>query len=423
MAKDAITILQTEEQIDQYLKERGIFSKSCRLVVEDLRKVKESAEGFVNLIYRVRGSDGRSVVIKQILDVPVSRQQRKSPDAYVSSWQLDQSRMQYEIAALIFWNQIHPGICPEIYLLDRPNGVIVMEDLSDLSLLRFEFARFKKYPRLGRQLGAFLADNLFYSSALNMTEYRRQTLLQYFDNPEVTALYTFLFKSCVIVSPERAMPDAVAPLRQRIIDDEGVQTEIKRLSHLFTDEKECLIHTDLHASNIMIDENHLKIIDGEFAGFGPIAQDFGRLCGSFVLDYCSLFGESGQPKEKREDYQRYLLDMLSDLFTVFEKEFKKLIRENIPHNYNLRKLDVDAYLNQHFADALSFTALNAASRLSDWGLVHDFKILPVAERIYPEKLVLASSQDILSRRVQPARPEDWIDFLRELPNRYPKERL
>ena len=115
--------------------------------------------------------------------------------------------------------------------------------------------------------------------------------------------------------------------------------------------------------------------------------------------------------------------MLSDLFTVFEKEFKKLIRENIPHNYNLRKLDVDAYLNQHFADALSFTALNAASRLSDWGLVHDFKILPVAERIYPEKLVLASSQDILSRRVQPARPEDWIDFLRELPNRYPKERL
>lgn len=423
MSNDAITVLKTEAQIDAYLKDRGIFSKTCRLIVEDLRKVKESAEGFVNLIYRVRGSDGRSVVIKQILDVPVSRQQRKSPDAYVSNWQLDQSRMQYEIAALIFWNQIHPGICPEIYLLDRPNGVIVMEDLSDLSLLRYEFTRFKKYPRLGRQLGAFLADNLFYSSALNMTAYRRQTLLKYFDNPEVTALYTFLFKSCVIVSPERAMPEAVAPLRQNIIHDEAVQTEITRLSKLFTDDKECLIHTDLHASNIMIDDDHLKIIDGEFAGFGPIAQDFGRLCGSFVLDYCSLFGEGCQSKAVREDYQRYLLDMLADLFTVFEKEFKKLIRENIPHNYNLRKLDVNAYLSQHFADALSFTALNAASRLSDWGLVHDFKILPIEERIYPEKLVLVSSQDILSGRVKLNSPDEWIAYLKDLPNRYPKDCL
>ena len=80
MSNDAITVLKTEAQIDAYLKDRGIFSKTCRLIVEDLRKVKESAEGFVNLIYRVRGSDGRSVVIKQILDVPVSRQQRKSPD-------------------------------------------------------------------------------------------------------------------------------------------------------------------------------------------------------------------------------------------------------------------------------------------------------------------------------------------------------
>ena len=48
--------LRTVEQINAYLKEKNIFPESAGLITEDLRAVKESAEGFVNQIYRIRGS-------------------------------------------------------------------------------------------------------------------------------------------------------------------------------------------------------------------------------------------------------------------------------------------------------------------------------------------------------------------------------
>ncbi|MGL4282705.1 hypothetical protein [Eubacterium aggregans] len=60
------TILSTNSQVEEYLKDNGIFPQDTVLIVEDLRVIKESVEGFVNTIYRIRGDNGHSAVMKQV---------------------------------------------------------------------------------------------------------------------------------------------------------------------------------------------------------------------------------------------------------------------------------------------------------------------------------------------------------------------
>ncbi|MEG0377096.1 MAG: methylthioribose kinase, partial [Eubacterium sp.] len=131
----------TKDQVASYLKDKNIFSKDAKLIVEDLHAIKESIDGFVNLIYHIHNQEGKSVILKQIVNFPRSRaveEAKYGVDEDLGDWTLDLGRMRIEIAVLIFWNSIFPGICPEILLFDEPDSVIVMEDLTELSLLRYD---------------------------------------------------------------------------------------------------------------------------------------------------------------------------------------------------------------------------------------------------------------------------------------------
>lgn len=418
------TILSTNAQVEAYLKDKGIFPQDTVLIVEDLRAIKESVEGFVNTIYRIRGDNGHSAVMKQVAALPISRAEEQGdgqPDTHLQDWTLDPGRLRNEISVLIFWNSVLPGICPEIYLFDEPRGIIVMEDLSHLSLLRYEFSRMKPFPLLGERLGDFFAHNLFYSSDLHMTRFRRKTMQDFFENPEYTALEPFLFEDCAIVSDHRTMPEATWPLRQSILTDTICQNEIKRLRQLFTTTKECLIHTDLHSSNIMVDEATVKIIDTEFAGFGPIAQDFGRLTASFCLNYLSWLGDDGSyTPAARLAYQESVLDILETMYTRFESTFQSLCQENQADSYILKSLDVEGYLRSHFVDALSYTALNAGSRIADRGLCYDLARLPEEERVYPQQLILILCRTLLTSGGRLGHITELTALLRKLPEQYPR---
>lgn len=424
-------ILDSEAAIAAYLKEKQVFPQSAELIVEDLRSVKESAEGYVNMIYRVRGSNGHSVVVKQITDVPLSRAKEMAGDGEgqdshapieKDDWTLDPGRLRTEISVLIFWNRIKPGICPEIYHFSEDNGIIVMEDLSDLSLLRYEFGRMVRYPGIGKTMGDFCARNLFYSSDLNMTGYRHQKLLDFFDNPEYTALYQFIYHECCIVSDSREMPAQVNPHRMRILANEAVQKRIGEMANSCLRKKECLIHTDIHASNIMVGGDDVKIIDTEFAGFGPAAQDFGRFTASFILNYVSWYADDGVHTEtEKADFRVYLLDMIADLYHTFDDTFRKLVDENKANNYNLKRFDVDAFLAGLHADCFDATSLNAASRIADRGLCHDLERLPLEERYYPQHLILTIAEEILGGVVELTTVDDYVTYLKGVAGRHPKE--
>lgn len=416
----------TAEQAALYLKTKELYPQDASLTVEDLHAIKESVDGYVNLIYHIYDKNGKSMILKQIVNQPRSQNEEmegSKNSTRLQEWTLDLGRLRIEIAVLIFWNSVYPGICPEIYLFDEENAIIVMEDLTDHSLLRYEHCRMTEHPQFPEQFGAFMAKNLFYSSDLHLTKYKKQALEKFFDNPEYTALDFFLFEDCTMVSDNRYMPPETWRLRKAILDDEQIQNTVKQLRHQFLTSKECLIHTDLHASNIMINDHSMKIIDTEFAGFGPIAQDWGRLIASFCLNFFSWYGDTNHSQGEKAVFRAYLLKAINQMYQTFESEFRTLWNKNKAENYQLKRLDIDQYLLVHFQDALQYAALNAASRIGDRGLCYDLERLEPKNRVYPQNLTLLMVTELFKNRGKYQSVTDLTDYLRALASNNPPQSL
>ncbi|MBP8031801.1 MAG: phosphotransferase [Acetobacterium sp.] len=408
----------TETGVADYLKEKAIFPADANLTVVDLHAVKESIEGFVNLIYHVYDQSGKSVIMKQMLSMPRFRIEDEKnntvEDSNRSEWTLDLGRMRSEIATLIFWNSVYPGISPEIYLFDEANRIIVMEDLMDLSLLRFELCRMVKHGHFTAKIGAFFARNLFYSSNLHLTNYKKSEVERFFVNPEYTALVPFLFHENIGVSWEREMIPGTDIKRAELVDNPQIKAEFQRLENKFMNDKECLIHTDLHSSNIMISADDVRIIDGEFAGFGPLAQDFGRLTASLTLNYISWFGDETRTAAEKADFQTYLLVTITDLYTTFQKEFQQLVESHREESYSLKTLNVDTYLIDQLQNALSYTGVNVMSRLANRGICYDFLRLPEANRLVPCLLGMDISKELMLNQRNYLTITDYTQLLKNL---------
>lgn len=329
---------------------------------------------------------------------------------------LDLGRMRSEISTLIFWNTVYPGICPEIYLFDEPNRIIVMEDLMELSLLRFDLCRMVKHTHFTEKIGKFFARNLFYSSNLHLTNYKKSEVERFFTNPEYTALEPFLFEENIGISMERDMIPGTDKKRKELVENPAIQAEFKRLHQKFLEDKECLIHTDLHSSNIMISQNDVRIIDGEFAGFGPLAQDFGRLTASFSLNYISWFGDNKKTSQEKTDFQAYLRDTIESLYQTFQQEFRQLVNTYREESYSLKTLDVDAYLIEQLQNALSYTGVNIMSRLANRGICYDLLRLPAENRLIPTLLGMDISRKLLLNHKNYKCIEDYTALLKNLPN-------
>ena len=404
--------------VADYLKEKKIFSADANLTVVDLHAVKESIEGFVNLIYHVYDQSGKSVIMKQMLSFPRFRIEDEKnntvEDGTDAGWTLDLGRMRSEIATLIFWNSVYPGISPEIYLFDEPNRIIVMEDLMELSLLRFELCRMVKHPHLTNKIGAFFARNLFFSSNLHLTNYKKSEVERFFINPEYTALVPFLFHENIGISWEREMIPGTDQKRKELLENPQIKAEFQRLEAKFMNDKECLIHTDLHSSNIMISTDDVRIIDGEFAGFGPLAQDFGRLTASFTLNYISWFGDELRTATEKTDFQTYLLATITALYTTFQNEFRQLVEAHRDESYSLKTLDVDAYLIDQLQNALSYTGVNVMSRLANRGICYDFLRLPEANRLVPTLLGMDIAKELMLNHRKYTSITDYTQLLKTL---------
>ncbi len=79
---------------------------------------------------------------------------------------------------------------------------------------------------------------------------------------------------------------------------------------------------DLHTGSIMLNGNDTRVIDPEFAFFGPMAYDIGAVLQNIVLNYLSHYGHTSDQQE-RETYQLYLLDMIREIWNNFARKFEQ----------------------------------------------------------------------------------------------------
>lgn len=286
---------------------------------EDTSKwsVREVGDGNLNLVFIVEGSKG-SVIVKQAL--PYVR-------LVGESWPLPLKRSYFEYHALIRQGERDPGMVPEVLFFDREQAIIVMEFLTPHIILRRALIEGQQLPRIASDLGLFLARTLFRGSDLAMeTRKRKEDVALFSDNVELCDITENLvfsdpyYEAKLNHHTTPQLDGIVAELRA----DRDLKVEAQRLKHLFAANAETLLHGDLHTGSVMVTPQETRVIDPEFAFYGPMAFDVGMLLANFWMSY---FSQSGHEKDgDRESMREYLLDVVIDIWDVFRDEFSRLWR-------------------------------------------------------------------------------------------------
>ncbi|MEL6207465.1 MAG: S-methyl-5-thioribose kinase [Pseudomonadota bacterium] len=111
----------------------------------------------------------------------------------------------------------------------------------------------------------------------------------------------------------------VAELRS----DAALKIEAQHLKRAFTARAETLCHGDLHAGSIMVTGESVRIIDPEFAFYGPMGFDIGMLIGNFLMAFHAMPAHVSNA-EARVAYQEWLLEVTGETWTTFTAEFRTL---------------------------------------------------------------------------------------------------
>ena len=281
-------------------------------------RAREVGDGNLNLVFIVEGPAG-GAVLKQAL--PYVR-------LVGESWPLPLRRSYFEYHALTRQAARDPGRVPEIFAFDEAQALIAMEYLSPHVILRRSLEAGVVHPGLGEALGLFLARTLFRGSDLAMAAAARKADLALFaGNVELCAITEALvFTEPYFDAPlNRHTSPWLDALVAELRADADLKVAAQHLKLAYAANAETLCHGDLHSGSVMAFEGDIKVIDPEFAAYGPFGFDVGMLIANFFLAFFAQGGHE-QAKGARDAYRGWILGVTVTLWSAFKDEFTRLWR-------------------------------------------------------------------------------------------------
>ncbi len=388
----------------------------------DAWRVREVGDGNLNLVFIVEGAHGECCV-KQAL--PYLR-------AAGPSWPMSPQRAFFETS---YYGAVAPHVgrsIPRIYHYDPELYCTVMERLSPHIILRQGLCAGLRYPRLARDLGEYVARASFFTSDLAVPfERKMQGVALFAQNRELIRITVDL----VFTDPYHASPrnrhtsphlDGIAAELRR---DGPLKAAAARFGQKFLTEAQALIHGDLHSGSVMVTAEETRVIDPEFAFYGPIGFDLGALFGNLLLAWYAQPGHS-TPQDDRRAYQDWILEQAGAFWSAFREHFLALWREDGAGDAFAAVLRSDpadgaafeaargAFLDSLFADMLGFAACKMIRRIVGFAHVLDFeRIGDAAVRAGCEARALAMARALLTHPEDFRSPQAVFDALPRIATR------
>ena len=327
-------------------------------------RIEEIGDGNLNTVYRVSDAahPERSLVLKHA-------------PPYIKilgpEYPLSIERLTYEFRALDIYNRLANGRVPVPYDFDAETAVIAMEDLRNARVLRDDLIQGKVDITIAEQIGRFIGIVHSHTYVENLDGTTLQQYRQQFANTTmqaITADYVFTFP--FTEHETNFWTPGLEPDLQRLKADTGFLQQAADLKQIFLTAQQALTHGDLHTGSVLVQNSTAKVIDAEFAFYGPAGFDLGLYWANYLLSYFSHQDTS---------------DAQSALKTAIAKTW---------HTYTLEFRTSDATLKEQtlqkiFHEAVGFAGLEMLRRLVGAAHVKDIEgITDIPKKLSVEKRAL-----------------------------------
>ena len=308
----------------------------------------------MNWVFRVQGAEA-AICVKQAL--PFIRV--IGPD-----WPMTAERATFEHR---YYNALSPfaaEFLPRVLDYDEYDHVLFLEFLDGYSVLRQGLIAGRTYPHLPAHMGGFLAEALYGTSIWAEDRGRSAALAAAFsaNAPMFETTAKVVFTGPLSDNPlnrwtSPQLDETVVALKA----DRALYDRIAALQHRFLNTPQALLHGDLHTGSVMAIPNDTRIIDPEFALYGPAGFDIGAFIGNLLLNFFAQEGHASG-NEDRSSHRTRLLRWAEETWRCFAGRFTAHV-------------DDKAVLAQIYSDTLAFAGCVMIRRLIGISHVADFEAI------------------------------------------------
>lgn len=389
--------LMNSEEVKEYVKKKVSFMLESRHL-----EANEIGDGNLNYVFRVINQEtGKSVIIKQA--GPTAR--------FNDDFKLSTDRIRIESKALQIEGLYTPNFVPEIYFYDDVMSCCAMEDLSDFTIMRTALIKNKTFPLFADHISTFMAESLLRSSDVVLNHKEKKFRVGEFINPELCEVSEDLvFTEPYFNSFNRneVMEENHSFVNEHLYKNETLHFEVAKLKYLFLTKAETLLHGDLHTGSIFIKENETKIIDPEFAFYGPMGYDVGNVVANLVFAWMN-----GEAKDN-ESFKLWVEETIIRTIDLFKEKFTSIWNQSAAERFAQNQAFQQHYLSTVISESAGMAGLEMNRRIVGLAKVKDITSLEKEKRIQVERLCIVTANRFILQREQIQNGNDFVQVLKEV---------
>ena len=365
----------------------------------------EIGDGNINYVFKIRSKrDGHSVIVKQ-----ADRLLRSSGRP------LDIYRNKIEAAILQLEGELAPGYVPEVYYYDETMSATSMEDVSAYGNLRKELAADRVYPHISENISTFMADTLLPTTDLVLDAEEKKKRVKFYTNPELCKITEDLvltepyynYKNRNIITPGNE-----EFVREHLYEDEALHAEVAKLRLNFMNNAQALMHGDLHSGSIFANETGLKVLDPEFAFYGPMGYDIGNVIGNLFFSWANkAFTRPADPaaQEAIDALAKIIAETYDLTREKLEKKYDELVSFPLYRTAAFKKF----YLDSVMADSLGYAGTEIVRRtVGDSKVMEVSSVSDLTQRIPMERALVKLGVALIKQRETLCTGRDVVELFR-----------
>ncbi|HQC81715.1 MAG TPA: phosphotransferase, partial [Bacillota bacterium] len=195
-------------------------------------------------------------------------------------------------------------------------------------------------------------------------------------------------------------------IEENVYGDEALRLETAKLKFEFMTNAQSLVHGDLHTGSIFIKEDSMKVIDPEFAFYGPMGFDIGNIVANLMFAWANA---DAYTVSKQKEWLEETIVAVVDLF---KEKYNVLFDENVTEVTARYKGFKEYYLDRILSDTAGVAGLEGSRRIIGIAQVKDITTIEdEAKRIRAERICLTAAKKFIMKRDEFKTGKDFLDVI------------
>jgi 5-methylthioribose kinase len=246
-----------------------------------------------------------------------------------------------------------------------------------------------------------MVDTLLPTTDLVMDAEEKKKRVKFYTNPELCKITEDLvltepyynYKNRNIITPGNE--DFV---RQFLYEDAQLHAEVAKLRLNFMNNAQALLHGDLHSGSIFANETGLKVLDPEFAFYGPMGYDIGNVIGNLYFSWANkAFTRPGDPAA--EAAIGALEKLIAETYDMTREKLEKKYDELVIFPLYKTAAFKAFWLDSVMADSLGYAGTEIIRRtVGDSKVMEVSSVTELSQRIPMERALVKLGIALIKRR-------------------------